>query len=1839
MQKKHSRILAFFMAFVMLLSVTPWALGAPATGQVTLDAEGPVLTVVANDASVLDPFEGSTSTDFEFQIQRDYEQPVWIPLANNTSYNVPYYMTVDNAGDYPDLSMNFVAYRTYSGDTVGSQGGYDGNPGVLPGNNTDCGALLNIFAQEARGQSYDIQVTFHNLNADTTATKTINVTVEGYGMDLSETNTAKADGSLDVTLTNNGSSAITSMNVDLDDALAPYACFPTLIQNYSLGAGRTVTFTVATTTNLNPGETKSGNLLVTGNGETKQFPISLTCPAAPSTTSGEQLAEDISEFGRLTAASDSIAHNANSDGSITFSFNMESSKESIADIPVTAKISTTKVTENGSQPSVPTGTEVETLSDGRQFWVDGTTFVSGDKINIKLYQLIPVTNTASLSEEELQAALSEMADDESDTALDGESEETVNDGLDDAAVDESNNEAELQERNAALFSDGEAILFDDDAVTAILKEFDLEIDLSASGASDDLPDQYATAVENDKDLANLNNAPLPPKTKARAIAYRQMEILLELVMKYGTPEQQQALLDELNKDLPESAKKKSLDEWKQEFSKAVDVYMENAGLEREKSVIPYDPDSDDTPPNGDRGENDKDDWASIDINEDGSQCTNRGKITSSFHSTDTLGPGRSRVGLMDAVTMAADKGIRIFYTGRITSEDKYINFEPITYALSIKTSQGEQSIGTSVNTGLSEMNIIELDPRKIPMGEKISFTRDYDINPGTHFVTTDNRYSIVYPADAQVPDDATGVHLAVPDFDVYRKNIFLLDAEGGYIEEGIVGRNKLHVSVSNRGAKGGYYQMLIKDDTGKALIDDANDGKYRYLPAFTTKALELDINLGAVRQDITVTVTDCSRRTKETETGNNTATNTVSARNRAVPSITSIGPSNGTVLSSLRASLNAYLSNAQDVQDVTFTLTKSGETEPVYTDKFEEKRTYYRTDTVTLEPGSTYTLKVDVNYLKGGLTDAAVDMVSDMATFTTPSNSEWAGITLPAGSTIQSDDPEWTLYTVTGSGDSASYSRYKSSDYSSDSEAYDVVKKPDGSFALTLLGTDSALNGKVLVVYDPEGRALYAGTVGSQGSPVDMTARKKLVLDGAEFSTEYISVMEPNRSYRTVKTDSDGKTVQLPDIPVEVEVDLLVDGASCWTYQSLKPGSYDANGTYTITIGDYGSGSGHTFEKFTFTVDEGVFGSARYLYKAAAGASYISTYLNSAIDGTRMTLLLNKENLPVSVTDELLYLSIGNGSGEAAIYTLPVASYQKDMKLADLPTHTLSLTAQNTNLLQIRTIFVTPQDISLRTRAIKQIRFTPGEYTLEISYQYNGASYYATKNVDLKTEDRTIDLSDGIADLAQMSLSWDNALGSVTFNLTNTSNGETYQYSFDEDETNAEIRLPAGTYSTNAYCWSQDNGGYAFDLQNITLSVAAPVSRRLSAALTGTLKFQPPASGGTYNPNRSVQVTISDVKDAQGNIVTYCSGSISGYITFTPEDGSKPVVRQIRLPAQFDESNSVSVRLPGQPGSFTTSFSLASPIAGDYVITASSGTGGSISPSGNVQVQANGRVTFNVTPDEGYMIDRVVVDGADVGARSSYTFENVNANHSITASFLQTGDRQDELTDRQDELTDRKKRDKNKDSSNRTDDENSGKQNNPVQEQEPIEQRNNPFMDVTEGDWFYNDVLNVYEGRLFSGTSATAFSPNSAMSRAMFVTVLSRVENQRNGTAIQGSSTFTDILPGQWYSNSVAWAADRQITSGYGNGRFGRDDHVTREQACAFLMRYLIASGVDLSAYDGQVTFADALSISDWARESVGKAQQLGLVQGRGDNRFDPQASMTRAECASMFQRLMDVLK
>ena len=175
-----------------------------------------------------------------------------------------------------------------------------------------------------------------------------------------------------------------------------------------------------------------------------------------------------------------------------------------------------------------------------------------------------------------------------------------------------------------------------------------------------------------------------------------------------------------------------------------------------------------------------------------------------------------------------------------------------------------------------------------------------------------------------------------------------------------------------------------------------------------------------------------------------------------------------------------------------------------------------------------------------------------------------------------------------------------------------------------------------------------------------------------------------------------------------------------------------------------------------------------------------------------------------------------------------------------------------------------------------------------------------------------------------------------------------------------------------------------------------------------------------------------------------------------------------------------------------------------------------------------------------------------------------------------------------------------------------------------------PFEDTPEGAWYYGAVSYVYSNGLMDGTGAAAFEPEANMTRAMLVTILWRMEGE---PVVNYLMPFNDVDGSAWYAEAVRWAASEGIVTGVSATEFAPNAEITREQLAAILYRY---AGAPVGGGMAVSEFTDGASVSDYAADAVTWALSEGILTGMGDGTLAPQGTATRAHAAAMLMRFAE---
>lgn len=178
------------------------------------------------------------------------------------------------------------------------------------------------------------------------------------------------------------------------------------------------------------------------------------------------------------------------------------------------------------------------------------------------------------------------------------------------------------------------------------------------------------------------------------------------------------------------------------------------------------------------------------------------------------------------------------------------------------------------------------------------------------------------------------------------------------------------------------------------------------------------------------------------------------------------------------------------------------------------------------------------------------------------------------------------------------------------------------------------------------------------------------------------------------------------------------------------------------------------------------------------------------------------------------------------------------------------------------------------------------------------------------------------------------------------------------------------------------------------------------------------------------------------------------------------------------------------------------------------------------------------------------------------------------------------------------------------------------------------FNDVEDGKWYSESIEYVYHHKMMEGIGNNLFDIDGTTTRAMIITLLWRLEGE---PAVTYEMDFDDVAANTWYTEAVRWAANNKIVEGYGNGKFGTNDPITREQFATILYRYAQYKGYDVSVGENNniLSYNDALVVSEWASPAMQWACGSGLMLGDGVNLM-PTANATRAQAAALFERFCE---
>ena len=310
-------------------------------------------------------------------------------------------------------------------------------------------------------------------------------------------------------------------------------------------------------------------------------------------------------------------------------------------------------------------------------------------------------------------------------------------------------------------------------------------------------------------------------------------------------------------------------------------------------------------------------------------------------------------------------------------------------------------------------------------------------------------------------------------------------------------------------------------------------------------------------------------------------------------------------------------------------------------------------------------------------------------------------------------------------------------------------------------------------------------------------------------------------------------------------------------------------------------------------------------------------------------------------------------------------------------------------------------------------------------------------------------------------------------------------------------------------------------------------------------------------------------------------------VTWTSSDSTVATVDQNGVVTALARGTAVitATAADGSGASASCTVTVSSylpPANPNYRITVEATQGGTVTADPTA-AKAGTTVTLTPSPDAGYQVGTVAV--TDRFGDGTYTFTMPNGQVKVAVTFVEAAP-------------------------------------------EPL-----PFTDVNEGDWFHDAVRYVYDNGLMDGVGDGQFAPNATTTRAQLVTILYRLAGE---PAVSGDVGFTDVEPGLWYTDAVAWAAQKGIVNGISETEFSPSGDLTREQLATILYRYAESMGYDVSAQADLSGFPDAGDIQSYATQALSWAVAEGLLQGFEDDSLRPGGTATRAQIAAVLMRFCE---
>ena len=461
----------------------------------------------------------------------------------------------------------------------------------------------------------------------------------------------------------------------------------------------------------------------------------------------------------------------------------------------------------------------------------------------------------------------------------------------------------------------------------------------------------------------------------------------------------------------------------------------------------------------------------------------------------------------------------------------------------------------------------------------------------------------------------------------------------------------------------------------------------------------------------------------------------------------------------------------------------------------------------------------------------------------------------------------------------------------------------------------------------------------------------------------------------------------------------------------------------------------------------------------------------------------------------------------------------------------------------------------------------------------------------------------------------------VTYSVSDTNENYTGSKSYEFEITVKKLTKPTleGTYTYTGSAQTATLTGFdgtTMEVSNNTRTDAGSQNIEVTLKDTTNYAWDDDTTDALSIPfeiaKATPTITLSNLSQKEGSVTA---------VTYTVTPATTDGIVKVEYKVSTEEDSTYTETLPTTKGTYTVRVTVAgdsnledtqntatltitrktsgggggSAATTKYTITVKQNSNGKISPE-TVKVEKGNDKTFEIKANAGYEIEDVKVDSESVGAVKEYTFENVKAAHTIEATFKK------------------------------------------VEEVAPVEPEDgwkNPFVDVSEDDWYYEAVKFANENKLFNGVSENEFGANVKMTRGMLVTVLYRLAGE---PATNKSIPFADVDTAMYYANPISWAKQNGIVNGVDENNFAPDAEISRQQLVTILYRFAKLMGKDVSVGEDTniLSYDDVNQVAEYAIPAMQWACGDGVITGRTESTLAPIGNATRAEVATMLMRFVN---